>query len=309
VPDLVPYPYGALGLRASRCKLGRMTASEAAVALQEFSLRHKCDLTLASSSDHFRTAVSLEREIFAGHEPASLAELKLMAEHGLLFLLHASERPIGEAQVLFERLSGLGRLEAVLPNESAFLEGLGLAAVARGRGLQRLLIGASEELARTNGKQTIYTAVREGNGASLRQFFKSGYCLVAADQAHYGSSASHARLILEHDFRDTGEIYADVRLGSVDQTDGRVIRHGDLIGIVVEDGDQPDVEAQRLIASLLLKSHVGVNLYSSHTAGKNILVLIHMSLLRAGRRMFLEERRTRLARSYSLLLSESLELA
>ncbi len=208
--------------------------------------------------------------------------------------------PVGEAQVLYKSIHCLGRLEQVLPQESAFLETVGLVKDARGRGLQRLLIGACERRARDHKKRTIYTAVREGNGASLRQFLRSGYHIIAYDPFFYGSNPCHARLILERDLEITRPPFADERIDEP-FVPCPLIEAINLVGIYINDGPYPDTEAQRLITRFLRDGYVGVNLYRSTVQRKNILIMKHLSSFETKRATALKRRLVRLEQSYARL--------
>jgi hypothetical protein len=260
--------------------------------------RHSFELTLAASEEDLAIAAWLEQRIFANHEPASESELRTIARKGALLLLRSSGVPSGILALLLQPSLDLGHLQSLLPSDTAFLETVGLTRPARGYGLQLALVEVAEWLARLSGKQRICTAVRGGNGASLHQFFKSGYLLVAFDASFYGHRPGSGRFILEHDLRMADPLDRGLPAGPT------ITRHtrwlGDSVCVFINDGDQPDRRAQKTAAGLLSDGYVGVHLQKSPMQGVNVLTFVPISSLESKARAIVAARRAWLTSAYSI---------
>ena len=167
----------------------------------QYGVEYPIEVIDSPESPRLAEIAALDGEAFGGHVTLSEEDLKHIFNNGGVILGHTETdgRLITEATLVLDAdEKGPSPLERNLPEWLGYCDGAAVSKDYRGKGLQKQLLLARHEVAKSSGKEAAAASVRQANVTSIKSMIKTGYVMVADSPHYYGADISDARVVMLH---------------------------------------------------------------------------------------------------------------
>lgn len=207
--------------------------------------REELEVRIAGKKD--LTQIKIVDDLaFGVHHGISMAELKLLYQHGAIIFIaiKKTNKIIAHTQLLFEPIS---TLPYIFDSNIAYGYGRAVLSEFQRQGLSKLLAEQEEKIAKQQEKDELRITIRVENYKNLCARLKEGFIIFDYAPTFYGPVLKDARLLLMK------------KLNSPTTPENFVNN----ITVPVVFGDCPDPAAHRQIANLILHGFQGIQIVES----------------------------------------------
>lgn len=238
----------------------------------QYGVEYPIEIIDSPESPRLAEIAALDAEAFGGHVTLSEEDLRHIFGNGGVILGHTETdgRLITEATlVLNSDQEGPSPLERNLPEWLGYCDGAAVSKDYRGKGLQKQLLLARHEVAKSSGKEAAAASVRQANVTSIKSMIKTGYVMLADSPHYYGTDITDARVVMLHDFNignpfteldSDHEMLEESLRGVIEpgQLQEKLSAGADIISLAVHQSDDTNEEYNIAVATLLRNGYIGV---------------------------------------------------
>lgn len=224
-------------------------------------------------SPRLTEVASIDAEAFKGQKKLEKEDFLHIFENGGVILGHVgpNNQLISEASLLLDAdPEGASLLERNMPTWLGYCDGAAVIKEFRGKGLQKQLLLAREEVAKSSKKEASAASVRQNNVTSIRSMLNTGYVMIADSPHYYGDEEKDGRVVMLKDFKvgnpmkdldSDHELLEESLRGVIDPQviQDKLAQGADVISIAVTQSEIVNSEYNRAIATLLRNGYIGTS--------------------------------------------------
>ena len=240
--------------------------------VKQFGTDYPIEVMDNPESPRLAEVADIDAEAFKGQKKLTQEDFMHIFQNGGVILGHVGpdNKLISEASLLLATdPEGSSILERNMPGWLAYCDGAAVIKEFRGKGLQKQLLLAREEVAKLSKKEASGASVRQNNVASIRSMISTGYVMIADSPHYYGENDKDARVVMLKDFGignpfkdlDSDHELLDESLRGVIEPNNiqdKLAEGADVISVAVIQSEDVNSEYNRAVATLLRNGYIGV---------------------------------------------------